>query len=280
MQTNTAVTSAAAEQNAAASADSTAAAPRKKGIKIVLVLLLFLFVAAGITAIAVFMTVILPPMYRQQAYETYAPVLQTAKRGDEIRFGEYEQDNNLLNGGESVEWIVLDKVDNHFLLVSKYALDCVRYNSVDAYVTWDYSSLLPWLNDSFYNTAFSEAEKTMILYSNVDADPNPFFSTDPGEGTNNKVFILSIEEAYQYFFSEVDRMCKPTPYTVAQGVRVDKSNGNCNWWLRSPGYDASVASRVMADGNVSYCGYHVHSNQNAVRPAIWITADPNETVKR
>ena len=40
--------------------------------------------------------------------------------GDIITFGHYEQDNNLDNGAEPIEWIVLDVQDGKALLLSKY----------------------------------------------------------------------------------------------------------------------------------------------------------------
>ncbi len=43
--------------------------------------------------------------------------------GDVIYFGSYEQDNNLSNGKEEIEWIVLAKENRKALLISKYALD-------------------------------------------------------------------------------------------------------------------------------------------------------------
>ena len=48
--------------------------------------------------------------------------------GDYVTFGTYEQDNNLKNGAEAIEWQVLDKKDCKVLLLSKYALDAKPYN--------------------------------------------------------------------------------------------------------------------------------------------------------
>ena len=46
--------------------------------------------------------------------------------GNIVAFGRYEQDNDLTNGPEPIEWIVLDVVDGEktkALLLSKYGLD-------------------------------------------------------------------------------------------------------------------------------------------------------------
>ena len=62
-----------------------------------------------------------------------------------------------------------------------------------------------------------------------------------------------------------------------RGAIVDKTSGACIWWLRSPGFDASTATRVLLDGRINYCGYRVHSKRQAVRPFVWVTFDPNNT---
>ncbi len=51
--------------------------------------------------------------------------------GDLYSFGSYEQDNDLTNGAEPIDWEVLDIQDNRALLISKYALDSKPYNTED-----------------------------------------------------------------------------------------------------------------------------------------------------
>ena len=252
---------------------SVAARP-KRLLGRLLCVLLALFVGAGITAIALFMAVVMPAQYKIQAAQICIPALQTAQTGDIVFFGTYEQDNDLSNGGEPIGWHVLDKQNDHLLLFSCYALDCVQFNTADAFATWDHCTLLEWLNDTFFDTAFSGAEKTLVLPSEVDVDFNPYFDTDPGGKTTEKVFIMSISETYKYLGTEEIRQCKPTAYTVARGVRVDNT-GRCMWWLRTPGYDASAATRMLTDGSINFCGYRVHSDFNAVRPCIRVSLRPD-----
>ena len=61
--------------------------------------------------------------------------------------------------------------------------------------------------------------------------------------------------------------CKPTDYAVANGAR-QSGNGNCWWWLRSPGYTHYYAANVY--GVVYENGYVVYNDNSAVRPAMWI----------
>lgn len=196
--------------------------------------------------------------------------------GDTIVFGSYEQDNNSTNGSEAIEWIVLEKDGTSALLISKYALDCQQYNTSDANVTWETCSLRKWLNETFFNSAFSSEEQNIIISSNVTADINPEYDTNPGNNTTDRVFLLSITEADKYFSSDSARQCQGTAYCYAQGASKE-SDGNCMWWLRTPGMVSSNAASVWNGGSfgalgfrVNYSGGGVHDGGLGVRPAMRI----------
>lgn len=199
--------------------------------------------------------------------------LKIAEVGDIVYFGTYEQDNNTSNGKEDVEWIVLAKENGKALVISKYALDSRQYNSADADVTWENCSLRKWMNGTFLNNAFSAEEQAQIQNTNVSADKNPTYRTNPGNATTDKVFLLSITEAEKYFSFDGARQCEPTEYAVANGADVDSDNGNCWWWLRSPGYFQDRAAPVRSDGSVECRGFLVYSDDVCVRPALWINLD-------
>ena len=46
--------------------------------------------------------------------------------------------------------------------------------------------------------------------------------------------------------------------------------GDCFWWLRSPGYYADYAARVNDSGRVYSDGFSVGYSGYAVRPALWL----------
>ena len=187
--------------------------------------------------------------------------------GDTYRFGSYEQDNNKSNGQEDIEWLVLAKEGTKILVISKEALDCKPYNTSCTDVTWETCTLRKWLNNDFINAAFSADERTMIPTVTVSADKNPDYSTNPGNATQDQVFLLSITEVNKYFSSDSARQCKPTDYAVANGAW---DSGNCWWWLRSPGYTQYSAADVYDGGYVIEGGNSVSSAYIAVRPALWI----------
>ena len=201
-------------------------------------------------------------------------LLAKAKPGDTVFLGTYEQDNNTSNGKEDIAWLVLEVKDGKALVVSKYALDCKQYNTSNTIVTWETCTLRKWLNNDFINAAFSSYEKAMIPTVTVSADENPDYSTNPGNATQDQVFLLSITEANKYFGSDSARQCKPTDYAFANGAYFNSVNGNCWWWLRSPGvtqYSAHSAAYVHSSGGVYESGSDVDIGTSAVRPAMWIS---------
>ena len=200
--------------------------------------------------------------------------LRNAQVGDYIIFGTYEQDNNTSNGSEEIEWLVLDVQDGKALVISKYALDFKPYNSENKAVAWETCTLRNWLNDDFIDSAFSADEKSMIPTVTVNDDENTEYNTVSGNDTQDKVFLLSIDEARGYFGSDSDRLCEFTDYAYAKLNYVSKDN--CWYWLRSPGGYQYYAAVVGSGGGVSGMGYLVSNECTAVRPAMWISIDSIE----
>lgn len=84
--------------------------------------------------------------------------------GSIVKFGSYEQDNNRDNGTEEIEWIVLAKHEGFLLLISKYCLDNMVYNSSDIHnSTWTDSEIKKWLNSNFLIEAFNVEERKRIV---------------------------------------------------------------------------------------------------------------------
>ena len=142
--------------------------------------------------------------------------LKEAKAGDIVTYGTYEQDGDYDNGKEAIEWIVLDKQDGKLLLISRYALAEMSYDYKGEEVTWEKCSLRKWLNDMFVKEAFSDKEIKHIPTIKVTADKNPTFDTDPGNDTEDQVFLLSIPEVEKYFKIKTgdERNCYPTEYAM------------------------------------------------------------------
>ena len=183
-----------------------------------------------------------------------------------VEFGHYEQDDDFVNGSEPIEWLVLSKDGDELLLISRYALDVRPFHNDPAEVVWEDSDLHEWLNNEFYNMAFSLNEQSRIRAAVPVSDADPSSGSAASE---ERVSLLDIEEAGRYFSDNEQRRTEPTAYAVAEGSEAE--GGYVSWWLRSNGYDLHNAAYVYSDGSIHENGIYVFSTQDCVRPVIRIT---------
>ena len=176
----------------------------------------------------------------------------------------YEEDGTK----RPIKWRVLERTSNKALIITERGIVVKPFNDVKKDVTWQTSTLRNWLNNEFLNTAFTNREKKLILETTVTADKNPNYSTDPGKDTQDKVFLLSVQEAEKYFSSNIARQVKATPYARKQGA-YSGVYGYFWLWLRSPGRTSSGAAGVRSDGAIGFID-RVDSDDVVVRPALWV----------
>ena len=172
-----------------------------------------------------------------------------------VMFGRFIQEPHGVP--EPIEWQVLTRESNRMLLISKCALDCLPFDGRDKNI-WANCWLKKWLNEEFYDTAFTSNEQKAIA------------DTDVAIG---KIFLLSVEEAKTYFESDIVRQSSPTAYAyrntlASYGGRV---KGKCLWWLRSPGKINHSAAFVAKSGSVNTSGDLVGMGNYGVRPAMWVS---------
>ena len=232
-----------------------------------------------------------------------------ARNGDYVIFGSYEQDGDTSNGPEPIEWEVLDENDGEMLLISRYILDCQPYNTEETDVTWETCTLRNWLNNDFYNTAFSDAEKDRVITANLSNPDNAYWGTEGGNDTSDKVFCLSVDEVRKYYSFESWHdglgygyssalITDVTPYAVnngayhytitqddytgegyenydglsSEGYSTDVIGLGCGWWwLRSPGSFSDLACLVVYYGCAGWgwCD-NVDIGDGGGRPALYI----------
>ena len=201
--------------------------------------------------------------------------------GSTVFFGRYDQDGDLSNGPEKIEWIVLDTKDGKSLLLSKYLLDTQLYNEGSDDTTWADCELRAWLNTEFAGKAFNRKETERLVTTHVANDSRQGYEkykeTDGGEDTEDRVFLLSYHEVFDlYLTDETVRQCEPTTSLIAKGAIIPDLQfaydlGSWSWWLRSPGRDQKTASVVQHDGK--YNTEKTNLRGVNVRPAIWVTTD-------
>jgi|GEM_PF-2563778 len=196
----------------------------------------------------------------------YSAFIKLNHRKWDIEFGSYPFDED--GGVKPIRWTILKRDGSKALLLSTYGLSAEPYNNKEYEdVTWETCSLRKWLNKSFYDNAFTDEEKRKILLTKIKTPDNLRNRTPGGNDTEDKVFLLSIDEAESYL-TIPERITSATPYTAKHGVWG--ANGNCIWWLRSPGLRASYAAYVDSGGSLDSKGGYTHDDNYAVCPAMWV----------
>lgn len=210
--------------------------------------------------------------------------------GKSIFLGEYEQNNDITKK-KDIEWIVLKVEDGAALLISNYVLDAglafcednFSEETVSPYwiiesssnyfykSNWYTSSYRKWLNDDFYNKAFTKEEKAIIkpvtLYeSNTIADNV--------SAMRDNVFAISTEEAEEYISKKIIVPAVGTDYAhskqYALGVSLGYHGHRISWWLRTHSNSelSSMNDCVMIGGSPAF---YINSALFGARPTIKIS---------
>lgn len=200
------------------------------------------------------------------------------KAGEIITFGNYE-------------WRVLDVQSDRVLLITEDMIGQHPYHNKAGNVTWKDCELRSYLNTEFYNT-FSDVDRNRII-TVINKNPNnEWYDSNGGEDSEDKVFLLSIEEvACKYFGDSSTLLYNPGKNQKYWFQRKDENNSNRRskfdgygwwWWLRSPGRDNKRAVYIWGDGNIGiqgngtykYSSNTIHpitkDNSGGIRPALWI----------
>lgn len=98
---------------------------------------------------------------------------------------------------EPIIWEIVDEQNGELYLVTR--------NIVDAITATSPSSIVSWLNYSFYSDAFTEKEKSQIL-----CDEN----TVASQRDQTRVKLLSENDLNKYYPNIIDRKAMPTPYAA------------------------------------------------------------------
>ncbi len=161
---------------------------------------------------------------------------------------------------QPIKWKVLNNNEDVSLFVmAERAIDCAKYWDNDlpsvSTITWENSTIRSWLNDSFYQTAFSKEEQNAILKWNVINEDYPDCDAEGGNDTTDNVYLLSLREMTNALYgfcgndsSSRSRQVQPSAYAYARGLsrindpsfyeNYDTCSGCCTWWLRTSGFRA------------------------------------------
>lgn len=221
-----------------------------------------------------------------------------------VTFGRYPQNSDR---PEPLEWIVLDEKDGNKLLLTKYIIEAMPFHEKYEEVTWADSSLRRWLNQAFYDEAFSSQEQEHIQKVHLkNEDPGEILTRetilDPdyptikhnidvsgkltSEDTEDQIFLLSVDEAKQYG-DHCLGWIRATEHAMKKNLsmfpirHIDKQGrfGEVMyyaadlWWLRIRGEYGDHAACV-SKSIVNEAGFPVFFHETVmqgVRPAMWVT---------
>ena len=197
--------------------------------------------------------------YRGVYFTSYRPYYTTSSSSAE---NTYQDDNGYLINSvywfkyEPISWTLLseNKSDGTAFIYCDMIIDSREYYITDGSIrningeaiypnNYANSTIREWLNECFFDIAFDDREKEIILASTVEnRDESTGYGNNPYacENTCDKVLLLSYGEAIKSNYglnSTQFRQKVSTDYARAQGVYTDTSSryvGNSQWWLRSP----------------------------------------------
>ena len=180
-----------------------------------------------------------------------------------IKFGKYRN--------KEIEWLILDENENGMLLLSRKALEGRQYHVKNTEICWEDCSLRKWMNNEFYNEAFSAEEKKRVLLTSIDNFDGPTREAKAVNSTEDYVFLLSYQEAKRYFYFSKELLTEYEDYLTEDDILNTSDKGRyCHWWLRTPGASAKWVTGVGYYGNFSNDG-NTPETKAGIRPAIWLS---------
>ncbi len=214
------------------------------------------------------------------------PVVKTdVLAWDTITFGNYWQEDtnddgeiNTNDEKKPIRWRVLSVEGDDAFLMADQAIESRPFDEEGSAVTWEKCSLRKWLNEDFIKEAFTEEEQAAIMETTVVNKDNEEYNTEAGADTQDKIYLLSIDEAAdtQYGFEESDKAAfhRTSPAReVAQTMYSSEAYNAFFWWLRSPGKENCVSNVGMAGDGDSEGTFA--QTYGAVRPVLHLKlSDP------
>ena len=180
---------------------------------------------------------------------------------------------------EVIAWTIIKTNDNKVTMIANLILDSQPYNAngqtnplmfehnggTGSANNYELSDIRAWLNDTFFNTAFSSAQKAIIKETTLDNSKSTTYNSQTPDDylcddTTDNVFLLSYIEAKNLSFY---KNAGHTKYSEIQGFNPSFNT----WFLRSP-YDQARVASAVEDGYIKAAVVSVIGD--GVRPAITI----------
>ena len=211
--------------------------------------------------------------------------LKSVEVGSYIQYGTYPQTKSGTDR-TPIEWLVLGRKENKALIISRYGLDAKAFNNESVGRTsWEECSLRSWLNNEFLKEAFTGDEQKLIAQTSIRNSSDRVWILPGGADTQDRIFLLSWNEANEFFCEDDDRMCRPTPYALEHGAEMQMDENvkeSSQWWLRSL-ESGNWINVVFSSGSIGgesskFIGYH-KASYYVVRPALWLNLCRNINIR-
>ena len=96
------------------------------------------------------------------------------------------------------DWLVLDVQPGKALLMTKHCVEQRQYHSIYTDITWANCTLRQYLGSEFLGKFEASDQCRILTTRNVNSD-NPWWNTHGGVATDDKIFLLSLDEVVAYF---------------------------------------------------------------------------------
>ena len=140
---------------------------------------------------------------------------------------------------DNMEWLILEIQDNKILIITKNIIGTRRFDAISN--VWENSEIRRYLNGDFFNSINVTNRSKIVPHS-----------------TGDNIFLLSLEEVYQYVYSSNKE---------SRRIITDQIDW---WWLRSPHYGHGVYNVYSVGDNGDVWNYSYDTESGGVRPALWL----------
>jgi hypothetical protein len=190
---------------------------------------------------------------------------------DVVEFGRYWEETGMKN--IPIQWLVLEETDEYLFLTTKETIISKFFDKVSS--SWIDSDIRRWLNNDFINLAFNEYEKPSIIEKEIDTIFGEDVMRYKEKFCNNKVvtsedklFLLSIEEVEKHFSTQNSRIAEQGKYAL-NTLEEDRKFTN-SWWLRNSGVGLFGESPILVLEDGMFYLEAAPLNLEGIRPAMFI----------
>jgi len=194
---------------------------------------------------------------------------------------------------EPLKWEILYEEDSRLLLFCDSIIYSMRYSDSRVHVrhinneivykgNWEYSEIRHWLNNEFYQKAFSEEQRKMIVPTLNCNGKSSFVDneyTRIQKDTIDNVFIFGFDDLVkkEYGFST-----SPKTYSKRSRIVTDYGRATGAWispdgygwyWLRSAVNYAGRAGRCASTGTFTEKGEGTYTYKGGVVPVMYVSKD-------